>query len=288
MHGGSNRTTKTSIVVPLVIIAVGSAIAGFLIFGGNTALTPWRLDLLSFSIMLLFALSVLFLVDLQRVGSEKSDVMKKLSEIEKRISSLEKKRTDCVQTSINEKDVFKPFIMLEQAPFQNQLEEIPESITATVQIPVGDSNPIIPSVPDNESSPIERFVELYNSGTRAESVRDDFYETYNPKRFANVDFSARAFGIETPPRYDLSDDGDFLAVLISGKPNDYWVVPRFAISLNSDLYIFGSMGEVFECLGYEPGKSYTALFLKKPAYFRKDGNGWTLVEQGTINVASDF
>lgn len=311
MHG--NKTAKTNFIVPLVIIVAGLAIAVLLFLGENSATKLWWSYLLSFSIMLVFALSAFLFACLQRVaGGRNSKVVKgledKISKPEEMISNLEVRitrledrilrvdleRASSVSKSDNEKAASKPFAIPEFVPIQSHHIKATGSIHEPIQTPAEEpflAPPIVvPNlyVPDNGLSPIARFVESYNAGTKAGQGRDDFYETYDPRRFANVYFLDHALGVEAPPKFDLQDDGDFFAVLIPGKYDDYWVVPRFAVCLNNDLYVFGAMGKVFECMGYEPGQKYTALSLIKPASFRKYGNEWSLVEKGVIDVTSDF
>lgn len=280
MHGGKKRADKINIAVSAFIAAEWITIAILLILGENSVAMHWWSYLLSFSIVLVFALIAL----LHWTDVKNANVIKGLEE---KIHTLEIERTKYVLKSENEKVLPKPFTWPGQASNQNPNEGICTGFADPTQMPT-DEIPKIPGVPDSESPPIELFVEFYNAGTRAGSGRERFYETYAPKRFADVNFLDKILGVEAPPEFALRDDGDFFAVLIPGQFDDYWIVPRFALNLNSERYDYGSMGEVFECLGYEPGKSYTALSLKKPASFRKEGNGWILVEQGVINVASDF
>jgi hypothetical protein len=172
--------------------------------------------------------------------------------------------------------------------FNSAPEQTPESAPA---IPISRAN----RYPDVEQKPPDRqpaaktsntssaMIELYNCAVMDSSARERFREQYRPLRLGTVNAVERRQNPTIDAEFREATHGDFFAIKIAGR-DEYVVVPRLGLTIESVSYTAGALGRVFNDPPYEPGLFYSRYRLRQPAIFKRDGDRWELDSPGDLDL----
>lgn len=134
------------------------------------------------------------------------------------------------------------------------------------------------------SDPETDITNQYNAASENRSKRNAFREKYEMIRFGNDKADEQRLGEASEPEFRELDNGNFLG--ITDSSGGFFVLPRFDTTLDSVAFNEGGIGFAFDCANYDPNKVYTDLRVEIPAKFRRNGQVWSLVEKGKLDLGS--
>lgn len=136
----------------------------------------------------------------------------------------------------------------------------------------------------NRRSPEEELISLYNRCVQGDQEADkrEFLKRHKPIRIAVLNSQQRIKNSDEEARFGPGGDGDFMA--ITKSVNEYWIVPRFDLSINDANFGSGAIGNVFDCSGHKPGESFDNYTVIKPAIFTSSpgSSDYKLKQKGSL------
>jgi hypothetical protein len=131
----------------------------------------------------------------------------------------------------------------------------------------------------------EEFTEMYNTARENRDVRNGFWQKFQTFQMGNRNASDQRMGRTNEPDFRTSDStGDFIAVEDSQRAM-YLVAPNFTVSVDDTSIRFGGLGVAYKC-EFMPGSSYHSFNIVEPATFSRDGDKWTLITRGKLQLLS--
>lgn len=131
----------------------------------------------------------------------------------------------------------------------------------------------------------QAFIDTYNMATKSGDVQEQFMSKFQPFRLGipNDIVMERGRG-EDYLVFEKQSNGDYLAIQLQ-QTNQFYVVPRFNLTLQDNLYTNGAVGTVFDCKGYDSRSRFNTIILEEPAVFTLKGSQYQLGIRGRLRVS---
>lgn len=157
-----------------------------------------------------------------------------------------------------------------------------ESTAPLTQLPDIDPGPVDLRPVDLSPRPFSQsFAEAYNQARIDREARNSFWTRFQTTQLGNRNATEQRMGRAAESDFRTASPGDFLA--IADDSNYFLVVPNFGTVIDETSVKYGGVGDAFK-VDMSPGTSYQNFQLLEPAKFRKNGDHWSIVSPGRIDV----